>query len=73
MALVAIVEVTSMHACRLSKEDEQKVLKYIEDTDMPLDDAIQTLYTDGAINLFENVTESEVYTNYVVECHRTDK
>lgn len=65
MALVAMVEATVTYACRLSKEDEQKIRDYIGDTDLSITDAIMELYYANEIDLYKNSTESDFSTDYV--------
>lgn len=73
MALVAMVEATVTYACQLSKEDEQKVLDYIGDTDLSTADAIMELYCEGKIDLYKNSTESDFSTNYITGIYREDE
>ena len=72
MALVAMVEATVTYACRLSKEDEQKVRDYIGDTDLSVNDAVIELYNAGEIDLYKNSTESDFSTNYVEQIYEED-
>ena len=71
--LVAMVEATVTYACWLSKEDEKKVLAYIGDTDLSMEDAIMELYNEGKINLYKNSTESDFSTNYITSVEREDE
>ena len=73
MALVAMVEATVTYACRLSKEDEQKVRDYIGDTDLSIDDAVIELYNAGEIDLYKNSTESDFSTNYVEQVYKEEE
>lgn len=73
MALVAMVEATVTYACRLSKEDEQKICDYIGDTDLSTADAIMELYYAGEIELYKNSTESDFDTNYITDIYREDE
>lgn len=73
MALVVMVEATVTYACRLSKEEEQKVREYIGDTDLSIDDAVMELYCDGKIDLYKNSTESDFCTNCVTEIYEEDE
>lgn len=73
MALVAMVEATVTYACRLSEEDEQKVLDYIGDTDLSTADAVMELYYAGEIDLYKNSTESDFSTNYITEIYREEE
>ena len=73
MALVAMVEATVTYACRLSEEDEQKVLDYIKDIDISTADAIMELYCAGKIDLYKNSTESDFSTNYITSIYREDE
>ena len=72
MALIVMVEATVTYACRLSKEDEQKVRDYIGDIDLSIDDAVMELYCDGKIDLYKNSTESDFSTNYIISVDRED-
>ena len=67
MALVVMVEATVTYACRLSEEDEKKVMEYIGDTDLSINDAVMELYCENEIDLYKNSHESDFYTNYVTE------
>ncbi len=73
MALVAMVEATVTYACWLSEEDEQKVLDYIGDTDLSIEDAVMELYCEGKINLYKDSTESDFSTNYIMSVDREDE
>lgn len=73
MALVAMVEATVTYACRLSKEDEQKVRDYIGDTDLSINDAVIELYNAGEIDLYKNSTESDFSTNYVEQVYEEEE
>lgn len=67
MRLVAMVEATVTYACYLSEEDSQKVINYIGDTDLSLEDAVYELYTMGKINLYKDSTESDFSTEAVTQ------
>lgn len=69
MALVVMVEATVTYACRLSEEDEQKIRKYSEDNYLDIEDAIMEMYDAGKIELYENSTESDFYTNCITEVY----
>ena len=73
MALVAMVEATITYACRLSKEDEQKVRDYIGDTDLSIEDAVWELYGAGKINLYKNSTARDFSTNDIISVEKEDK
>ena len=72
MALVVMVEATVTYACRLSKEEEQKVREYIGDTDLSVEDAIIELYNAGEIDLYKNSTESDFSTNCIEQVYEED-
>lgn len=72
MALVAMVEATVTYACRLSKEEEQRVRDYIGDTDLSIEDAVIELYNAGEINLYKNSTESDFSTNGIEQVYEED-
>ena len=72
MALVAMVEATVTYACRLSKEEEQKIREYIGDTDLSIEDAVTELYNVGEIDLYKNSTESDFSTNYITDVYEED-
>lgn len=67
MRLVATVEATVTYACYLSEEDSQKVINYIGDTDLSLEDAVHELYSMGDINLYANSEESDFSTDKVTQ------
>ena len=73
MALVVMVEATVTYACKLSKEDEKKVLEYIGDTDLSIEDAVMELYNENEIDLYKNSDESDFCTNYVTEIYQEEK
>lgn len=73
MALIVMVEATVTYACRLSKEDEQKIRDYIEDTDLSTADAVIELYNAGEIELYKNSTKSDFYTNYITGIYRENE
>ena len=67
MALVVMTEATVQYACRLSAEDEQKVREYAEQNDATLEEAVEALYSDCAINLYANSWESDFNTNTILD------
>lgn len=67
MALAVMVEATVTYACRLSEEDEKKVMEYIGDSDLSIEDAVIELYFENKIDLYKNSHESDFYTNCVTE------
>ena len=73
MALVAIVRAIVTYTCRLSEEDEQKVLDYIGDIDLSTADAIMELYCEGKIDLYKNSTESDFDTKYIEGIYKEEK
>ena len=67
MALVVMTEATVQYACRLSAEDEQKVREYAEQNDMTLEEAVEALYSDCAINLYADSWESDFNTDTILD------
>lgn len=67
MALVVMTEATVQYACRLSAEDEQKVREYTDVHDVTLEEAVDELYSDCAINLYADSWESDFSTNAILE------
>lgn len=67
MALIVMVEATVQYACRLSAEDEQKVREYAEKNNATLEEAVNELYSDCAINLYEDSWESDFFTDAILE------
>ena len=67
MALIAMVEATVQYACRLSAEDEQKVREYAEKNNTTLEEAVDELYSNCAINLYRDSWESDLTTNAILE------
>ena len=67
MALVVMVEAAITYACKLSKEEEQKIREYIGDTDLNIEDAVIELYNKGEIALYKNATESDFSTNHITD------
>lgn len=63
MALIAMVEATVQYACRLSAEDEQKVREYAKENNTTLEEAVDELYNNCAINLYRDSWESDFFTN----------
>lgn len=67
MAMIVMTEATVQYACRLSAEDEQKVREFAEEYDMTLEEAVETLYSECAINLYADSWESDFSTNTVLD------
>ena len=67
MALIVMTEATVQYACRLSAEDEQKVREYAEQNDTTLEEAIEALCSDCAINLYADSWESDFNTNTILD------
>ena len=67
MALIVMTEATVQYACRLSAEDEQKVREYAEQNDVTLEEAVDALYSDCAINLYADSWESDFNTNGILD------
>ena len=67
MAMIIMTEATVQYACRLSAEDEQKVRDYAEENDATLEEAVDALYSDNAINLYTDSWESDFSTNEILE------
>ena len=67
MALVVMTEATVQYACRLSAEDEQKVREYAEQNDVTLEEAVDALYSDCAINLYADAWESDFNTDLILD------
>lgn len=67
MALVVMTEATVQYACRLSAEDEQKVREYAEQNDVTLEEAVEALYSDCAINLYADSWESDFNTDAILD------
>ena len=67
MAMIVMTEATVQYACRLSAEDEQKVREFAEQNDATLEEAVEALYSDCAINLYADSWESDFGTNEILE------
>ena len=67
MAMIVMTEATVQYACRLSTEDEQKVREFAEKNNGTLEEAVEALYSDCAINLYADSWESDFGTNEVLE------
>ena len=67
MALIVITEATVEYACRLSAEDEQKVREYAKENNTTLEEAVDELYSDCAINLYRDSWESDFSTNTILD------
>lgn len=67
MALIVMTEATVQYACRLSAEDEQKVREYAEQNDATLEEAVEALYSDCAIDLYADSWESDFCTNSIID------
>ena len=61
MALIVMTEMTVQYACRLSVNDEQKVREYANQENITLEDAVDALYGECAINLYADSWESDCY------------
>ena len=53
------------YACEISEEDAEKVREKAGDGDMI--DAVWELYNAGKINLYRNATESDFWTESIIE------
>jgi hypothetical protein len=51
----------------LSAEDEQKVREYAEQNDATLEEAVEALYSDCAINLYADSWESDFNTDLILD------
>ena len=67
MSLIVMTEATVRYACRLSAEDEQKVREYAEEKETTLEEAVEALYDDYAINLYADSWESDFDTNAILD------
>ena len=67
MAMIVMTEATVQYACRLSAEDERKVREYAEECDATLEEAVEALYSDCAINLYADSWESDFGTNEILD------
>jgi hypothetical protein len=67
MALIVMTEATVQYACRLSAEDEQKVREYAEQNEATLEEAVEALYSDCAINLYADSWESDFNTDTILD------
>lgn len=67
MALVVMTEATVQYACRLSAEDEQKVREYAEKNDATLEEAVDALYSDCAIDLYADSWESDFNADAILD------
>ena len=67
MALIVMTEATVEYACRLSAEDEQKVREYAEQNDVTLEEAVEALYSDCAINLYVDSWENDFNTDSILD------
>ena len=67
MAMIVMTEATVQYACRLFAEDEQKVREFAEQNDVTLEEAVEALYSDCAINLYADSWESDFGTNEILD------
>ena len=67
MAMIVMTEATVQYACRLSTEDEQKVRAYAEEYEATLEEAVEALYSDCAINLYADSWESDFDTKEILD------
>ena len=67
MALIVMTEATVQYMCRLTAEDEQMVRDYAKENDTTLEEAVDALYSDCAINLYANSEESDFSTDAILE------
>ena len=65
---------TIYYTCRLSDEDEEKIVRYIKDNpeefkymddEEAIVEAVKILYSDGEIELYNNATESDYSTEEI--------
>ena len=61
MALIVMTEMTVQYACRLSADDEQKVREYAIQEAITLEEAVEALYSECALNLYADSWESDCY------------
>lgn len=61
-----MTEATVQYACRLSKEDEQKVREFAAVHDATLEEAVGALYSDSAIDLYADSWEGDFDTNTIL-------
>ena len=67
MALIVMTKATVQYACQLSAKDEQKVREYAEQNDVTLEEAVEALYSDYAINLYADSWESDFNTDAILD------
>ena len=67
MSMIVMTEATVQYTCRLSTEDEQKVREYAEKNDATLEEAVDALYSDCAINLYADSWESDLNTDTILD------
>ena len=65
--MIVMTEATVQYACQLSAEDEQKVREYAKKNDTTLEEAVEALHSDCAINLYADSWESDFGTNSILE------
>lgn len=73
MAMIVMTEATVQYACRLSAEDEQKVREYAEQNDATLEEAVEALYGDCAINLYADSWESDFNTDTILKVEEEEE
>lgn len=50
------------YACWLNEEDSLKVAEYMEDYDVSVEEAVEALYDQGEINLYEDCNDVDCAT-----------
>lgn len=61
----AIAEVT--YACWLNEEDSRKVVEYMLDNDVSIEEAVEELYARSEISLYRDCTEVDFGTREICD------
>lgn len=61
------VEATVTYTCDLTEEESQRVQELAEECDYSLEDAVMSLYNSNEIELYKDSTESDFFTNEIVQ------
>lgn len=61
----ALVRATVWYSCDIEGEDEEKVHKFIEENGLSLTEAVDTLYWEGEISIYDHSHESDFSTEEI--------
>jgi hypothetical protein len=65
------VEARVIYTCCLNEDESSIVMKYAEENECELDEAVYICYMDRAINLYKNSTQSALSTEEILSVELT--